>query len=242
MTLTHKLALAALFAGAAAFAQTSTGSPGADTTARPSTSGTTTSKSSMSSETSKDAAAAMSPSAILSMIHQVNQDEIKLGKLGQSKAKSDKVRDYAKDMVDDHTALDKKLTDFVQNDGKGKVTLSATQIPAEKRTQLTGMVDQAEQKLHGATGASFDRDFMTTMVRSHAAVLSDLDAALPGLKGQDKVYDLVSSARDKVKDHHDHAQDVLKDLDKSAATGGSGAAGTSTSGSSSTQPAGTSGK
>ncbi len=186
----------------------------------------------MSSETSKDAAAAMSPSAILSMIHQVNQDEIKLGKLGQTKATNDKVRDYAKDMVDDHTALDKKLTDFVQKDGKGKVTISASQIPAEKRTHMKSMAEHAEQQLQGATGASFDREYMTTMEKSHGHVLKDLDAALPGLKGQDKIYDLVSSARDKVKDHHDHAQDILKDLDKSTATGGSGAAGSSTSGSS----------
>lgn len=245
MTLTHKLALAALFTGAAAFAQTGTGSPGADTTGRPSTSATT-SKTPVSSEMSKDAAAAMSPSAILSMIHQVNLDEIKLGKLAQTKAKNDKVRDYAKDMVDDHTALDKKLTDFAQNDGKGKVTLSASQIPAEKRNHMKTMVQRAEQQLQGATGATFDREYMTTMEHDHAAVLRDLDAALPGLKGQDKVYDLVSSARDKVKDHHDHAQDILKDLDKSTATGGSGAAGSSTSGSttqpSTTQPSGSSGK
>jgi putative membrane protein len=247
MTLTHRLALTALFAGAAAFAQTSsgtTGSPGTDTTGRPSTStpstsSTATGKTYGSPEASRDAAAAMSPSAVLSMIHQVNQDEIRLGKLGQTQAKSDKVRDYAKDMVDDHTALDKKLTDFVQNDGKGKVTLSASQIPAEKRSHMKASVDHAEQQLRGATGATFDREYMMAMEKNHGAVLRDLDAALPGLKGQDKIYDLVSSARDKVKDHHDHAKDILKDLDKTTATGGSGPA---TSGQSTTQPSQTPGK
>ena len=249
MTLTHKLALGAMLASAAAFAQTGAGDTRSPATSvdptrsssSSSTPGTTTGTTS-GSMASKDAAAAMSPSAVLSMLHQVNQDEIRLGRLAQSKAKNDKVRDYAKDMVDDHTALDKKLTDWVQNDAKGKVTLSSTQIPAEKRTHMKSMVEATEQKLNSASGATFDRDYISSMVKSHASVLSDLDAALPGLKSQDKVHDLVKSARDKVKDHHDRAQDILKDLDHGAATGGSGTNGASTSGSSTTHPSGTTGK
>jgi predicted outer membrane protein len=73
------------------------------------------------------------------MLHQVNQDEIKLGRNAQSKAQNDKVKDFAKDMIDDHTALDKKITEFVQKDGKGKVTLSSSQIPASKRQEMKTM-------------------------------------------------------------------------------------------------------
>ena len=178
----------------------------------------------------------MSASAVLSMLHQVNQDEIKLGRIAQPKAQNDKVKDYAKDMIDDHTALDKKIGDFVHKDGKGKVTLSSSQIPAPKRQEMKTMSDDAERTLSSATGATFDRSYMSEMVKGHEAVLSDLEAALPSLKGQDKVHDLVSDARDKVKDHRDHARDILKDLDRSSATGGSGTQGTSGSSTGSTTP------
>jgi putative membrane protein len=229
MTLTHRLALAAMFAGAAAFAQTSsstTGSAGTASKYDASHAGTSTTASGAAAEAGKTATK-MSPSAILSMIHQVNQDEIRMGKSAQSRAQSDKVKDYAKDMVDDHTALDKKLTDFVQKEGKGQLHLSSSQIPAAKREEMKAMNQEAERKLSSATGATFDREYISAMFKGHDAVLSDLDAALPSLQGKDKLHDFVSDARDKVKDHRDHANDILKDLDKSTATGGSGTQGSS---------------
>ena len=217
MTLTHRLALTALFAGAAAFAQTSTGS-------------TSTSASGMHSTATETAKTAvkMSPSGVLSLIHQVNQDEIKLGKMAEAQAQNDKVKGYAKDMVDDHTALDKKLTDFVQNEGKGKVTLSASHIPTAKHEEMTASTQKAEAMLKSATGATFDREYMSTMLKGHDDVLADLDAELPALKGNDMVHSLVSDARDKVKMHRDHARDILNDLERGTATGGSGMQGGST--------------
>jgi len=224
MTLTHRLALTAMFAGAAAFAQTSTGST------TPSTSGATRSISSTSqpsaTETAKSATK-VSPAGVLSMIHQVNQDEIRLGKMAQSRGQNDKVKGFAKDMVDDHTALDKKLTDFVQHEGKGKVTLSSSQIPAAKREEMKTSGQSVESKLNSATGATFDKEYMSAMLKGHDAVLSDLDAALPSLKGNEKVHDLVSDARDKVREHRDHARDILSDLQRGTATGGSGTQGSS---------------
>ena len=231
MTLTHRLALAAMFAGAAAFAQTSTpstttGSAGTTSKYDPTKASAGTPHSS-TAEAGKASATTMNPSAVLSMLHQVNQDEIKLGKAAQSRAQSDKVKDYAKDMVEDHTALDKKLTEFVQKEGKGKLHLSSSAIPAAKREALKTSSKEAERKLSSASGATFDREYISAMFKGHDAVLTDLDAALPSLEGKDKLHDLVSDARDKVKAHRDHANDILKDLDRSTATGGSGMQGSS---------------
>jgi len=244
MTLTHRLALTAMFASAAAFAQT--GSPNTSTTSkydptRASPSSTTsTSTPSTTHETMHETAKSavkMSPSAVLSMIHQVNLDEIKMGKTAQSKTQNDKVKDYAKAMVDDHTALDKKLTDFVKTEGKGKLTLSSSQIPASKHKEMQHMAKETEHTLGSATGATFDKDYARAMLKGHEAVLSDLDAALPSLEPNAKVHDLVSDARDKVKEHRDHAKDLLNDLQGTSATGGSGMQGsTSTTGSRDTTP------
>ena len=239
----HRLALVAMLAGATAFAQTSTGTgstgsagmtPGSSSSSTP-TSPSERASAMQSATEAGQGAASMSASGVLSMLHQVDQDEIRLARIAQSKATSDKVKDYAKDMIDDHTALDKKVSDFVQNEGKGKVTLSATQIPAEKRHQLHSMVSEAESLLNSTPkGPRFDEAYMSSMVRSHEAVLANLDAALPSLKGNgnDKVHDLVSTARDKVKDHRDHAMSVVKDLNKSSsnAVGGSGSTGTGSTG------------
>jgi len=218
MTLNRKLALAAMLAAGAAFAAND---PATSDTADRDLHGDLKARGTGGSgEASHDAAAAMSPTAVLSMIHQVNQDEIRLGHLAQTRASNDKVKDLAKDMVDDHTALDKRVSEVARD---AKLTLGATQIPADKRHELTTMSQDAEQKLRAATGAQFDQAYVQAMSSSHAAVLRDLDAALPGLKGngQDKIHDLVSDARDKVRDHQKHADDLLRSLGGSA-VGGSG--------------------
>ena len=220
MTLTHRLALTALFAGAAAFAQTSTGSTS------PSTSGTTSTSPPSATDMTKSATK-MTPSGVLSLIHQVNQDEIRLGKTAEAQAQNVKVKGFAKDMVDDHTALDKRLTDFIQKEGKGKLTLSSSQIPAAKREEMKTSGESVKSKLKAATGATFDKEYMSAMLKGHDSVLSDLDAVLPSLKGNDKVHDLVSDARDKVKEHRDHARSILSDLQRGTATGGSGMQGSS---------------
>ena len=245
MTLTHRLALTAMFASAAAFAQTS--SPNTSTTSkydptRASPSSTTSASTPSSShDTAKSeatkSAVKLSPSAVLSMIHQVNLDEIKMGKTAETKAQNDKVKSFAKDMVDDHTALDKKLTDFVKNEGKGKLTLSSSNIPASKHKEMKHMTKEAEHTLSSATGATFDKDYAKAMLKGHDSVLSDLDAALPSLESNAKVHDLVSDARDKVKEHRDHAKDLVNDLEGTSATGGSGMQGnTSTMGRHDTTP------
>lgn len=236
MTLTHKLALAAMFAGAAAFAQSSTGSAGTTGSAAPGSSSTRSSTGSPTTDTSGTAhpgdgmsarspsgAAAMSPTAVLSLLQQVDQDELRLAQMAQSKATSDKVKDYAKDMIKDHEALDRKVSDYAT---QNKLMLSPGAIPSTQRTALKTMVQDTERRLTSATGSQFDVEYMQAMSQSHASVLADLDAALPGLKAssQDsKAYDLVKMARDKVEDHKKHADDVLRDLAKSnPATGGSG--------------------
>lgn len=250
MTHIHRFALVAMFAGAAAFAQSSTGSAGtaSDTSSSGRSSTSVSPPGSMSARPSSGAAATMTPTAVLSMIQQVDQDEVRLGQIAQSKATSDKVKDFAKDMIKDHEALNKKVSDFAT---QNKLTLSPSAIPSTQRTQLTTMVQDAERRLSVATGAQFDREYMQAMSQAHGAVLANLDSALPGLKGvdQDKVYDLVKMARDRVEDHKKHADDILRDLSKSDnATGGSGMtgsdrsspSGTGSTGSSSSSPSGTS--
>lgn len=226
MRLTHRLALVAMFAGAAAFAQSSsTGTTGSTTG---STSTRDTSSGAHGSDTmatrSSSAAASMSPTAVLSLLQQVDRDELRLAQMAQSKATSDKVKDYAKDMIKDHDALDRKVSEYAT---QNKLTLSSSAIPSTQRTQLKTMIQDAERKLTSATGSQFDSAYMTAMSQSHASVLNTLDAELPALKDnpQDaKVYDLVKMARDKVEDHRKHADDILRDLTKSnTATGGSGA-------------------
>jgi len=241
MTLTHRLALVAMFASAAAFAQSSSTGTSGSTTG----SASTQSSDSMGSRSSS-VAATMSPTAILSLLQQVNQDELRLAQMAQGKAASDKVKDYAKDMIKDHEAMDKKVSDYAT---QNKLTLSPSAIPSTQRTQLKTLVQTTERQLGTATGSQFDLAYMQAMAQSHATVLTDLDAALPGLKGnsQDtKLYDLVSTARDTVSGHRKHADDILRDLAKSnTATGGSGSGMSGSSGSSgstgSTGSAGSSG-
>jgi putative membrane protein len=92
-------------------------------------------------------------------IAQANIAEVRAGKLGASKAASDEVKKFAQHMVDDHS---KQLAE-VRNMAKAK-GMQLPSTPAKKH-------QDAMKKLESASGAEFDKAFMTQMVKDHEEAL-----------------------------------------------------------------------
>lgn len=86
---------------------------------------------------------------------QANMAEIALSNMALQRAQSDAVKQFAQQMVTDHTAAGQELAALAQSKN---VTLPAEMDPKHKALS---------EKLGARTGADFDRDYMKAMVDDH---------------------------------------------------------------------------
>ena len=92
-------------------------------------------------------------------IAQSDLAEVQAGKLGVSKASSPEVKKFAQSMVDDHGKHLGELRAMAKTKG-----MQLPSAPAKKH-------QQAMKKLESASGAEFDKLFMTQMVKDHEDAL-----------------------------------------------------------------------
>jgi putative membrane protein len=111
-------------------------------------------------EMKKDKAAKGGPDA--KHAHQIAQSdmaEVQAGKMGVSKATSPEVKKFAQSMVEDHGKHLSELRTMAKTKG-----MQLPSTPAKKH-------QDAMKKLESASGAEFDKLFMTQMVKDHEDAL-----------------------------------------------------------------------
>lgn len=91
--------------------------------------------------------------------------EVEMANMAANKASSDQVKKFAQQMVTDH----------------GKVNDELKKIAAENNVTITADLDRSDDRrlkdLNKASGAEFDRKFMTEMVKNHERDLKDFQKA-----------------------------------------------------------------
>ena len=92
-------------------------------------------------------------------IAQADLAEVQAGKLGVSKASSPEVKKFAQSMIDDHGKHLGELRTMAKSKG-----MQLPSAPAKKH-------QEAMKKLQSASGAEFDKLFMTQMVKDHEDAL-----------------------------------------------------------------------
>ena len=96
--------------------------------------------------------------------------EVKLGKIAEKKAVSERVRNFAKMIVRDHTIANRDLKSRANSE---KITL-----PASISNDQQKMIDDIDKK----TGKAFDKAFISMMVKGHQQVLSAFKMAAVNCK------------------------------------------------------------
>ncbi len=92
-----------------------------------------------------------------------NNDEISLAKLAEEKSSSSEVKQFAQKMIEDHTRMEKEMSQVAQQIG---VT----------PTSGTSMDEKAlATKLRLLSGASFDKAYIQAMVKDHREDLDDFN-------------------------------------------------------------------
>ena len=136
-----------------------------------------------------------------------NQVDIDAGKLAQKRAKSADVKAFAKQMVTDHSAVNKQAVALVT---KLKVK------PEDNATSqgLKSGGDANVKKLKGLKGDAFDKAYVDQEVTYHEAVLSAIDNVLiPNAKNAE-LKDLIVKVRPAIDGHLQHAKMIQAKLAK----------------------------
>ena len=136
-----------------------------------------------------------------------NQVDIDAGKLAEKQASSAAVRDFGKQMVTDHSAVNKQATELAQ---KLKVKPEQNKTSAD----LKKGGEENIAKLKKLKGKEFDKAYVDHEVTYHQAVLDAVDKTLiPSAKNQE-LKALIEKVRPAFVAHLDHARKLQADLGK----------------------------
>jgi putative membrane protein len=125
--------------------------------------------------------------------------EVELGKVAQEKGSNEKVKDFGKKMEQDH----------------GKANSELKQLASSKGLDLPSSLDSKHKstldRLSKLSGADFDRQYMTEMVRDHKEDVSKFQSEASKAKDAD-VKQFASKTLPTLKEHLQLADSTSKDV------------------------------
>jgi putative membrane protein len=144
----------------------------------------------------------------LAKLHAGNEMEVRAGTWMKEHATSDKVKEFASKMVDDHGKMDEDVMSLAK---EASVDLTSAPKPADmKKGAHHAKLDSLEK----LTGAKADSEYMRMMVEDHTKDVKEVrDATAKAKKsGDDKLVKLLDDAGQKMEAHLADARDVQKSL------------------------------
>ncbi len=152
-------------------------------------------------------AQAPSDAQIASIVVTANQVDIDAGKLAESKGSNAEVKAFGKQMVTDHTGVNKQAVALVT---KLKVT------PEDNATSKSLKAGGAEnvKNLEKLSGAAFDRAYVDHEVAYHQKVLDAVDQTLIPSAQNAELKALLVAVRPAFVAHLDHAKMLQASLAK----------------------------
>jgi putative membrane protein len=136
---------------------------------------------------------------IANVIHEVNAGEIAAGKIAQTKATNADVKAYAREMVQAHTAMDKKGAKITGQQGATNATIRDSIVNANQA--------MGSQLQSANSGAEFDKAYIDGQVQGHQNALSFLQAAQNQTQNAD-LKKMIDAAIPDVQKHLDRARSL----------------------------------
>ena len=155
------------------------------------------------------AASAQSPNdaQIAAIVVTANQVDIDAGTLAESKASSPEVKAFGKQMVTDHTGVNKQATDLVT-----KLGVKPEDNPTAQSLK-SGGADNLKQ-LRTLNGDAFDKAYVDHEVAYHQQVLDALDKTLIPSAKNEQLKALLVKVRPAFVAHLEHAKRLQSSLNK----------------------------
>jgi putative membrane protein len=131
--------------------------------------------------------------------------DINAGKLAESKTKNPEVKKFAKQMVTDHTAVNKQASALAKK-------LGVTPEDNDTSKSLMKGADEHMAKLKKMKGSEFDKEYVDHEVAYHEAVLSAIDKTLIPSAKNAELKALIEKVRPAFEAHLQHAKHLQTEL------------------------------
>jgi len=136
-----------------------------------------------------------------------NQVDIDAGKLAQGKAKSKEVKDFAKQMVTDHSGVNKQAVALAK-----KLGVKPEDNPTSQSLKKGG--EDNVKHLKTLKGAEFDKAYVDHEVAYHEQVLDAIDKVLVPSAKNEELKALIVKVRPAFVAHLEHAKSLQAKLGK----------------------------
>jgi len=146
---------------------------------------------------------------IAAIVVTANQVDIDAGRLAETKARNPQVKAFGKQMVTDHTGVNKQATDLVT-----KLGVKPEDNPTAQSLKSGGEANVTQLK--SLSGAAFDKAYVDHEVAYHQQVLDAVDKTLIPSAQNAELKALLVKVRPAFVAHLEHAKHVQATLEKSA--------------------------
>src|SRR5882672_2188767 len=136
---------------------------------------------------------------IAAIVVTANQVDIDAGKLAESKSTDKDVQAFAKQMITDHSGVNKAATDLVT-----QLNVKPEDNPTAQGLKSGG--DANEKNLNGLSAAAFDKAYVDHEVTYHQAVIDAMDKTLIPNATNPELKALLVKVRPAFVAHLDHAK------------------------------------
>jgi putative membrane protein len=157
------------------------------------------------------AAAAPTDPQIVGIVVAANQIDIDYGKLALSKSKNKEIRDFAQQMVTDHSALQKSVFDL-------GAKLKVKPEDSDTSKSLKSQSEDTTRKLKPLKGKAFDKAYIDNEVAFHKAVMNANSSVLIPNAQNAELKAALQGAQLLFQGHLEHAEKVQAALEGSGKT------------------------
>jgi len=141
----------------------------------------------------------------LTVLHAVGQWSIDLSKMADKRAKSDLVKDYAREMATANADKDAKLMAIAQKHG---IDVAPLDPQTEEGKSLLDRIKAETALLSSLAGDAFDKEYMTLVTNTQQSVIRFLETHKAAATDQD-VKQLMGDMTTTVQNRLKTAQDIL---------------------------------
>ncbi len=145
---------------------------------------------------------------IVGIVEAADQIDIDYAKLALSKAKNKQVKDFAQQMITDHSAVQKAVFDLAAK-------LNVTPADSETSNSLKTQAEQITQKLRGLKGKEFEKAYVDNEVAYHEAVINATKTVLIPNAQNAELKSALQGAEPLFEGHLQHAQHVQSAIESS---------------------------
>jgi putative membrane protein len=142
---------------------------------------------------------------IAGIVVTANTVDIDAGKLAQKMSKNKEVQQFGKQMVTDHSGVNKQATALVK-----KLKVKPQDSDTSKSLKDGGAANIS--KLKGLKGAEFDKAYVDNEVSYHQAVIDALDKTLVPNAKNTELKDTLEKVRPAFVAHLEHARQIQQSL------------------------------